>query len=343
MSDGLPINADVGEYEATGRGTCNKTAQRYKISHWGFVNKDENTPATYAQIKAAIFQFGSCVLTVDAGGFNDYSGGVMTYQGRGTDHQITVDGWDDGKTGNGYSGALRIRNQWGPSWGETINGQPGYGWLAAFPDGTIAASGSSEVAWCQVGDGPVPPTPPTPPVPPAPPVPPGPLPPVPPTPIPPKPPAPINPTAPLSQIVPINLTGSAWVIDGSSSINATKWVFAFDPAPKFYAAFADPSKVEIVPADGATFQGVALICTSADGQESVAMVVIPLASKSETMKSVPMVSIPIAPPAAPAINSAEKILSGSKTPDKNGAVRGYHLEKRCDPVTKTCRDWWIPN
>lgn len=154
-SDGLPINADVGEYVATGRGKCNKTAKRYKIDDWGYADADGDGSSSYEEIKTAIFKYGACICTNDANGLNDGEA-VSTARGRGTDHQIIYVGWDDTKTGNGYKGALLCKNQWG-DWGFTHNGQKGYCWLAAFTNGTIAASGSEEVVWCQVnGSGPAP-------------------------------------------------------------------------------------------------------------------------------------------------------------------------------------------
>lgn len=176
--DGLPINADVGEYKAAGRGTCNKTAKRYKIDDWGYADADGDGYSTYAEIKAAIFKYGPVVITVNAGGLNN-SDRVSTAGGRSTDHQIIAVGWDDTKTGSGYSGAVLCVNQWG-NWGFEHNGQMGFTWLGAFSNGHVAASGSEEVVWCQVSN-PTPPVPPTP-VPPVPPVPVPPVPPVPPTP-----------------------------------------------------------------------------------------------------------------------------------------------------------------
>lgn len=158
--DGLPINADVGEYKATGRGTCNKTASRYKIDAWGYADADGNGVSTYAEIKTAIFKYGPCVITVDANGLIDGET-VSTAKGRGTDHQIIVVGWDDTKKGSGYNGALLCANQWG-DWGFSHNGQMGFTWLGALSDGHIAASGSEEVVWCQVNGSAPPPNPPPP-------------------------------------------------------------------------------------------------------------------------------------------------------------------------------------
>lgn len=158
--DGLPINADVGEYRATGRGTLNKNTKHYKIDASGDADVDGNGIATYEEIKSAVFNFGPCVITVDAGALNN-SETVSTSRGRGTDHQIIVVGWDNTKKGNGYTGALLCCNQWG-DWGFQHNGQMGFTWLAAFTDGRIAASGSEEVIWCKVNGPEPPPVPPTP-------------------------------------------------------------------------------------------------------------------------------------------------------------------------------------
>lgn len=157
--DGLPINADVGEYKATGRGPCNKTAKRFKIDAWGYADADGDGSSSYEEIKTAIFKYGPVICTNDANGLIDGEA-VSTARGRGTDHQIIYVGWDDTKVGNGYKGALLCKNQWG-NWGFQHNGQWGYCWLAAFTNGTIAASGSEEVIWCKV-NGTEPPTPPAP-------------------------------------------------------------------------------------------------------------------------------------------------------------------------------------
>jgi C1A family cysteine protease len=166
--DGLPINADVGEYKATGRGPCNKAATRYKISDWGYADANDDGVADYQEIKAVILAHGCCVITVSANGLIDGEQ-VSTSRGGRTDHQISVVGWDDTKKGSGYSGALLCKNQWG-NWGfkhQPPKGtQPEYGycWLANLSSGRIAASGSEEVLWCRA-DNPNPPAPPTPPVP----------------------------------------------------------------------------------------------------------------------------------------------------------------------------------
>lgn len=159
LADGLPINADVGEYKATGRGPCNKTAKRHKIDDWGYADANDDGISTYDEIKACIWKYGACICTNDADALNNGEA-VSTARGRGTDHQIIYVGWDDTKTGSGYKGALLCKNQWG-KWGFQRNGQWGYCWLAAFPDGRIAANGHEEVIWATVN----PVTPPTPPAP----------------------------------------------------------------------------------------------------------------------------------------------------------------------------------
>lgn len=160
-NDGLPINADVGEYKDTGRGPCNKTAKRYKIDDWGYADTNGDGWSSYEEIKTCIFQYGGCICTNAAGALNDGEA-VSTSRTSRTDHQTIYVGWDDTKVGNGYKGALLMKNQWG-DWGFKRNGQWGYCWLAAFNDGKIAASGSSEVMWVKV-NGSGPPLPPPPPV-----------------------------------------------------------------------------------------------------------------------------------------------------------------------------------
>jgi hypothetical protein len=158
-ADGLPINADVGEYQATGHGSCNRTAKRYKIKASGSADANGDGICSYEEIKTCIFNYGPVICTNDANALIDGEA-VSTKRGRGTDHQTVYVGWDDTKVGPGYKGALLMKNQWG-NWGFQHNGQMGYCWLAAFTDGTIAASGSEEVLWCQA-ESIVPPGPPTP-------------------------------------------------------------------------------------------------------------------------------------------------------------------------------------
>ncbi len=132
----------------------------------GYVDADGNGLAEYQEIKAAILGFGSCVITVNAGGLVD-GDRISRSKGGGTNHQIIVCGWDDTEKADPSDlGHLICRNQWG-DWGYKIDGQAGYTKLAAFSNGRIAASGSSEVLFCHFENGPTPdPIPPPDPLPP---------------------------------------------------------------------------------------------------------------------------------------------------------------------------------
>jgi C1A family cysteine protease len=92
-----------------------------KLADWVYIGNDSSVPSTDA-IKQAILDHGpvSAAVCVNSA-FQRYSGGVFT----GSlfcftiNHAIVLTGWDDSL------GAWRLRNSWGPNWGED-----GYMWIA---------------------------------------------------------------------------------------------------------------------------------------------------------------------------------------------------------------------
>lgn len=158
-TNGLSTCKEYGPRQDTDRGTCSSSAKKYMLTQWGYADTDGDGSSSYAETKAAIAKYGLVVLTNDAGALGD-GNSLVTSRGRGTNHQIAGVGWDDSL--NNGQGAILGKNQWG-NWGLGIDGQPGPGYVWIANLGTsLAASCSSEVLWCQAGDGPVPPGPPAP-------------------------------------------------------------------------------------------------------------------------------------------------------------------------------------
>ena len=161
-STGLPTEADYGPYTASS-GKCKYTTQKlYLIQDWGFCTSgNQQGVAATADIKTALMAYGAIGTGVDASDFDSYSGGVMSGRNNSTniDHDVMIVGWDDTK---GKSGAWKVQNSWGTSWGLS-----GYCWMEYTSWGI-----GTEAVWCMVPGSP-------PPVPPVPPVPPGPIPPTP--------------------------------------------------------------------------------------------------------------------------------------------------------------------
>lgn len=91
------------------------------IADWVYVGSSSSVPATDA-IKQAILDHGPVAAAVCVNtGFQSYTGGVFnpTLRCNSINHAIVLVGWDDGL------GAWRLRNSWGPEWGED-----GYMWIA---------------------------------------------------------------------------------------------------------------------------------------------------------------------------------------------------------------------
>jgi predicted secreted protein len=92
------------------------------IADWVFIGSENGVPSTDA-IKQAIVDHGpvSAAVCVDSQ-FQAYTGGVFNptfVWCFSVNHAIVLVGWDDGL------GAWRLRNSWGPDWGEY-----GYMWIA---------------------------------------------------------------------------------------------------------------------------------------------------------------------------------------------------------------------
>jgi len=101
---------------------CNGSYTHHEtIADWVYIGNDSSVPSTDA-IKQAILDHGpvSAAVCVNSA-FQRYTGGVFTgsWFCFTINHAIVLTGWDDSK------GAWRLRNSWGPDWGED-----GYMWIA---------------------------------------------------------------------------------------------------------------------------------------------------------------------------------------------------------------------
>lgn len=75
----------------------------------------------YEYIKRAVSEHGALYASMYWGsGYYNYSDRTYYYPGRGTNHAVTIIGWDDDKDIDGAPGrgAFIIRNSWGKYWGE---------------------------------------------------------------------------------------------------------------------------------------------------------------------------------------------------------------------------------
>jgi predicted secreted protein len=115
------VNESDFRYTATDA-PCNGPHTHYeKIADWVYIGNDRSVPSTDA-IKQAIYDHGPVAAAVCVNtAFQNYTGGIFNPGGLclTINHAIVLVGWDDSK------GAWRLRNSWGPNWGEN-----GYMWIA---------------------------------------------------------------------------------------------------------------------------------------------------------------------------------------------------------------------
>jgi len=101
---------------------CNPPHTHHEtIADWVYIGNSSSVPSTDA-IKQAILDHGPVSAAVCVNDtFKAYTGGVFSPSGwcLSINHAITLVGWDDSL------GAWRLRNSWGPDWGED-----GYMWIA---------------------------------------------------------------------------------------------------------------------------------------------------------------------------------------------------------------------
>lgn len=122
LSHGIPTTQDYGPYTASSnRCRSSGSMKLWKIDQVGYCSDANGISPTQA-IKDAIVNYGPISSAVNAGGFSNYSGGIMGGDGGpgGIDHDVSIAGWDDTKG----SGCWLVKNQWGTGWGEN-----GYGWI----------------------------------------------------------------------------------------------------------------------------------------------------------------------------------------------------------------------
>ncbi|MBN1661338.1 MAG: protease inhibitor I42 family protein [Anaerolineae bacterium] len=118
------------------------------ISGWAEINPYSSVP-TVAEIKQAIYDYGPVSAAVCVGDAWDYySGGLFstneTCSGN-VNHGVVLVGWDDSL------GAWRLRNSWGPGWGES-----GYMWIAWGT--SLIGYGAAYINYGTVPHGPTAPT-----------------------------------------------------------------------------------------------------------------------------------------------------------------------------------------
>lgn len=121
---GLPLSSAYGQYVAYNQGCqLSTSAFGYTLSDWGYVDSVSGVGSTDL-IKAALLANKSMIGCAVAAG-NDWdsyqAGQVMNGRSTNVNHDVGIVGWDDTK-GNG--GAWKVRNSWGPNWGDG-----GYCWV----------------------------------------------------------------------------------------------------------------------------------------------------------------------------------------------------------------------
>jgi cathepsin X len=111
------------------------------LDHYPNVTVSEyGTVSGAAQMQAEIYARGPIACGVDASKILDYHGGIVTAQGDGVDHIISVVGWGN-KNGKKY---WIVRNSWGEYWGDM-----GYFYVEM---GNNAVDLEEQCAWAVVKD-----------------------------------------------------------------------------------------------------------------------------------------------------------------------------------------------
>lgn len=102
------------------KGTCKAVQRPYKAEVWGYVDANVDIPSV-AALKKALCDYGPLAVAVAVtSAFQAYKSGVFNENSNASvNHGVTLVGWDDSKQ------AWRIKNSWGPGWGES-----GYMWIA---------------------------------------------------------------------------------------------------------------------------------------------------------------------------------------------------------------------
>jgi C1A family cysteine protease len=122
-----------------------------KIVRWAYIGNRDGRGATTDQLKTAIKTYGPISVDVN-GSFGSYSGGIYNNcNSSGTNHMVTLEGWDDG---DGTNGHWIMRNSWGANWGEQ-----GYMKIVYKGRSGRNCNGIGNVAAFAVLEEPTPPTP----------------------------------------------------------------------------------------------------------------------------------------------------------------------------------------
>lgn len=94
-------------YQGT-TGTCKVDTSKAVVAISGYTTvKGESAMASYVQ------STGPLSVCLDANSWNSYKGGIMTSCGKSVDHCVQAVGVD--ASSGGY---WKVRNSWGPNWGE---------------------------------------------------------------------------------------------------------------------------------------------------------------------------------------------------------------------------------
>ncbi|MGD2248803.1 MAG: C1 family peptidase [Candidatus Methanofastidiosia archaeon] len=112
-------------YDATDGTPCNETCDiMRKLRGWHIIgtNLDSEDPSKIETVKQALSKYGPLFVSMDASapGFSAYTGGVFEYWGStSVNHAVLLIGWDDSLVHSRGTGAWIVKNNWGPSWGES--------------------------------------------------------------------------------------------------------------------------------------------------------------------------------------------------------------------------------